>query len=62
MEIKQGKEGEENMWNQKKYSSQVRADEYVDFNFSDVWNELKKIKIAIVIIATIAIFKKLLKR
>lgn len=50
------------MWNRKKYSQNIDAKKYIESNLDDIWKELKKIKITVIMLVTTVISKRLVKK
>jgi hypothetical protein len=46
------------MRKQKKYSSEMRADLYIDSNIDDIWKAIKELQMATIILIVIAICKE----
>lgn len=50
------------MWNRKKYSQCMDAKKYIENNLDDIWQELKKIKMTVIVVTITVIMKKLIKK
>ncbi len=50
------------MWNRKKYADYMDAKKYIEDSLDDIWKELKRIKIAVIIVVIAVSFKKLIKK
>ena len=58
----QNRKGGRKMWNRKRYSQNMDAKKYIESNLDDIWKELKKIKITVIMAVTTVILKRLTKK